>query len=1113
MKKNVPRINQVRLNQFLKIFLMFKFILALVIISSFQVFAKGYGQTVINVNFQNVTLKKAFKEIEKKSDYRFLYNDDILAKNELPASLNVANASLDETMTALLAKTNLVYKLSENNLVILSEKGATVSVLTVTGKVTDETGLPMPGVSVKVKGTSSGAQTDIQGRYVLNIPDASASNVVLVFSFIGYATQEVPLNGSSSLNIQLKASSNSLNEVIVVGYGSVKKKDLTGSVAVVNVDNAKKIASYDVAKLLQGQAAGVSVQGSGEPGGFVQIKIRGISTFGNNSPLFVIDGVPVDAPFDFPTDNIETIQVLKDASAAAIYGSRAATGVVIITTKKGKAGPLKVNYNGYYGLQNIAKRMDVTDRVGYQKITTAAELNAGLTIAPANDPNNPAFISKTNTDWQKEMFKTGKIQDHNLNLSGGADAISYNVGLGYFDNTSTLSGPQSYKRYNFTGNFQGKKGIFTFGGKTAYTQSHKNNPAITSSHAVFGGGLTSMLTAIPTMPVYDPNRLGGYGGSDNVTQRAITLNVIGMNNLVTDYSNRNRMFGNFWGELELVKNLKYKANLSYDRTDYENFHYEPSYDLGFYYLNTKYYLNDQNGNAHTGLVENTLSYQLTAGKHKLDVLAGTSYQEDHNQFVTGTASAAGSLKFFTFGSIADPTSKGLDGYKDAATLLSYFGRLNYNYDSRYLLTVNFRRDGSSRFGPKNRFGNFPSVALAWNVGNEKIFHLPEVISSLKLRGGYGVLGNQNFANYMYQSYINGNASYLFGNTLAPGATTVAVSDPNIKWESTSTANAAIDLGLFHEKLTLTTEYFYKKSTDILAGIPLPLSVGSVPAAVTTNAASTENKGVEFSVSYRENIGKLQLNIKADANTLKNKVLKLGGTNNPIYGAGSKTEVGREVGELYGFVTEGIFQNQADINSHATQTLAAPGDIKFKDVNGDHTITDADRVYLGSVIPKFYYGLNVSASYENFDASFFLQGSSGNKVFNGVYHDLMVGQYGNSSTAELNFWTPTNTNTNVPRPIIGDPNGNSRFSDRFVESGSYIKLQNAQLGYTVPKNILNKTHVFSSLRFYLSGQNLLIISKYRGYDPDFISDGLFSRGYDYGSFPNPRTVMVGVQVGL
>ena len=549
MKKNTDRTNQLRLNQFLKVILMLKFILILIVATSLQAFSKGYSQSKINVNFQNVSLKRALKEIEKKSDYHFLYNDDLLIKNDLPASLSIKDASLDEAMSALLSKTNLGYTLSENNLVILSEKGRTVSAVAITGKVTDESNQPLPGVSVIIKGTKQGTQTDVNGRYTLNIPDANANNVTLVFSFIGYNTQEVLLSGNTTVNIQLKPASNSLNELVVVGYGSVKKKDLTGSVSVVDVSNAKKTASYDVAKLLQGQAAGVSVQGSGEPGGFVQIKIRGIATFGNNSPLFVIDGVPVDAPFDFPTDNIETIQVLKDASAAAIYGSRAATGVIIITTKKGRSGPLKVNYDGYYGLQNIYKRIPVTDRIGYQKITTAAELNAGLTIAPANDPANAAFISNVNTDWQKEMFKTGRIQDQNLSLSGGSETMTYNLGLGYFDNISDLTGPQSYKRYNFTGSFQGKKGIFSFGGKTAYTQSHKDNPAFTNSHAVFGGGLTSMLTAIPTMPVYDPNRLGGYGGSDNVTQRAITLNVIGMNNLINDYSNRNRMFGNFWGEL------------------------------------------------------------------------------------------------------------------------------------------------------------------------------------------------------------------------------------------------------------------------------------------------------------------------------------------------------------------------------------------------------------------------------------------------------------------------------------------------------------------------------------------------------------------------------------
>jgi TonB-linked SusC/RagA family outer membrane protein len=1092
---------------------MLKFILVLIIVSSLQAFSKGYGQSKINVSFQNVPLKKAFKEIEKKSDYRFLYNDDVLDKNSLPASLNVVNASLDEAMAALLANTNLVYRLNENNLVILSEKGGIVAANKITGKVTDEAGQPMPGVSIKLKGSELGTQTGLDGKYALDIPDAKANNAVLVFSFVGYNTQEVSISGNSIVNIQLKAAPNSLNELIVVGYGSVKKKDLTGSVSVVNVDNAKKTASYDVAKLLQGQAAGVSVQGSGEPGGFVQIKVRGIATFGNNSPLFVIDGVPVDAPFDFPTDNIESIQVLKDASAGAIYGARAATGVVIITTKKGRSGPLKVNLDSYYGLQNIAKKIPVTDRLGYQKIATAAELNANLSIAPGNDPSNAAYISNVNTDWQKEMFKTGRIQDHNVSLSGGSDAVSYNLGLGDFDQTSTLSGPQSYKRYTYNGSFQGKKGIFSFGGKTAYTQSHKDNLAFTDSHAVFGGGVTSMLTAIPTMPVYDANRLGGYGGSDNVTQRAITLNVIGMNNLVKDYSDRNRMFGNVWGALELAKNLTYKINLSYDRTDYNNFHYEPSFDLGFYYLNTKYDLRDQKGDAHTGLMENTLAYQLNLGKNKIDFLAGTSYEADHNEFITGTATDAGSLQFFNFGAIPNASAKGLDGYSAASTLFSYFGRINYNYDGRYLFTANFRRDGSSRFSPSKRFGDFPSVAAAWNVSNEKFLHLPSFISSLKLRSGYGVLGNQNFANYMFQSYINGNASYVFGNTLAPGATAVTVVDPTIKWESTTTANAAIDLGLFNDKLLFTAEYFYKKSTDLIANIPIGLSNGSIPSSVITNAASVQNKGIEFTLTYKDDIGKFHYDITANANTLKNKVLKLGNTNNPIPGAGSKTIIGGEIGELYGFKTEGIFQSAADIASHATQTLAAPGDIKFKDVNKDGVITDDDRVFLGSVIPKIYYGLNFSVSYSSFDASFFFQGSAGNKVFNGVYQNLMGGQYSNASVDELKFWTPTNTNTNVPRPIIGDPNGNGRFSDRFVESGSYVKLQNAQVGYTIPKSILNRTHVFNSFRVYLSGQNLLTVSKYRGYDPDFISDGLFSRGFDYGSFPNPRTVMLGVQIGL
>lgn len=978
------------------------------------------------------------------------------------------------------------------------------------GRVTSlGNGNPLIGVTIQVKGTIRGTTTNNDGRYSL----AALPGDTLEFTSIGYESHEVVVGNRQPVDVALKASSSQLNDVVVIGYGTALKKDITGSIAVVDVKDARKTASYDMAKILQGHVAGVTVQGSGEPGGFVQIKLRGISTFGNNSPLFVIDGVPTDAPYDFSPDDIQSIQVLKGPSAAAIYGSRAATGVIIVTTKKGQQGPLKVNYSGYIGVQNIARKIPVTNAKQYQQITSAAELNAGLTVAPANDPNNPAYVSNINTDWQKVGLQTGVIQDHNVNMSGGGQYATYDVGLGYFNQTGTQIGPQKYDRYTINSRLDGHRGRFTYGVKFAYSQSHKGNYAATTGHAVFGGTVTSLLTAIPTMAVYDSNRLGGYGGSDQVKNRAISANIVGINNLVQDYNNRSRIAVNGWGQLEILKNLKYKLNLSYDRTDYKNFHFEPKFDMGYYYLNNDYYMTQQMGQGDSKLMENTLTYQFAEGRSKIDLLAGMTYQEDHSEYMLGSASDTATLNFHTFGAISDPGAKGITSYLDASTLLSYLGRANYNYDDRYLLTVNFRRDGSSRFSPIRRYGNFAGFAAAWNLSNEKFLHLPGEISHLKLRGGYGELGNQNFGNYLFQSYIDGSANYLFNNVLATGATTVSVADPSLKWESTQTSNVAIDLGLFGERLTFTAEYFDRRSKDIITNIPIPYSVGSFPQTLTTNAASLKNTGLEFTAEYKKVDGRFTYDISANASTLKNRVLALGGTNNPIYGSGSKTAVGHEVGELFGFRTEGLFQSADDIKNHATQTGAAPGDVKFVDENGDGVISDEDRVYLGSAIPKIYYGFNFDASYKNFDLSFFWQGNAGNKVFNGVYQALMAGQYGNDSKDELNYWTSTHTDTKVPRPVIGDPNGNNRFSDLFVESGSYLKLQNAQIGYTIPSGILERKHIITSLRVYLSGQNLVTISRYKGYDPDFISDGLFSRGFDYGSFPNPRAFIFGVQLGF
>ena len=979
---------------------------------------------------------------------------------------------------------------------------------TVTGTVQEDNGAALPGVNVLIKGTTRGTTTDAKGQFEVVVPGAET---ILVFSSVGYQSKEVVVGARTQITVNLLPDEKSLNEVVVVGYGSQKIKDLTGSVGIVKVDEARKTASYDIAKQLQGQVAGVTVQSSGEPGGFVQIKIRGISTFGNNSPLFVIDGVPVDAPYDFNPGDIESIQVLKDASAGAIYGSRAATGVVIITTKKGKAGPLKINYNGYAGFNKIYRDIPVLDREGYQAVTRAAETNAGLAIAPGNDPSNPAYISSVNTNWQKEGLKTGHIQDQNLSLSGGTEALHGSVGLGYFNQTSTVTGPQKYKRYTLNTNIVGKKGIFEFGAKVAYSHADKIGAENTRDHAVFGGAVTSLLTAIPTMPVYDPNRLGGFGGSDNNTQRAITLNVIGMNSLLRGEDSRNRLLTNVWGEIQPIKGLKYRLNVSYDNTGWNYTYFEPKYDLGFYYLQPIAIYTETRGQNAVSLIENTLTYTKQIGKHKFDLLGGYTFQKGQYGQMYGSLRGLTEpyIKNMGAGVTADG-SRNITGTNATATLASMLGRVNYNYGDRYLLTFNFRRDGSSRFSPENRYGNFMSVAAAWNIHND--IKLPDAISSLKLRGGYGTLGNQNIGDYLFDTYINNFSGYVFNGVLVPGATRTQVVDPSIKWESKQTSNVALDMSLFHDQLALTVEYFDNRAFDMLAPIPLPYSVGSTNTTITTNAASVKNSGLEFTATYRKQSGDFRYEISANAHTLKNKVLELGGSNNPIYGSASKTELGGSVGEIFGYKTDGIFKTADEVKAHAAQTNAAPGDIRFQDTNNDGVISALDRVSLGSSIPKIYFGTNFNASYNNFDLSFFFQGSGGNKVYNGVYRDLMGLQYSNSSVDALNYWTPTNTNTNVPRPIIGDPNANNRDSDRYVESGTYVRLQNIQLGYNVPSSVLSKIKI-NTARIYVSGQNVFLITKYKGLDPDFTSDGLFSRGFDYGSYPNSRSILLGLQIGF
>jgi len=972
----------------------------------------------------------------------------------------------------------------------------------ISGSVTSaQDNLPLPGVNIMIKGTKTVAVTGFDGEYTIK----ASPNDVLVFSFIGFQNQEVAVGNQSKVNVTLSEDTNKLNEVVVVGYGTQKKSDLTGSIGVVDVESAKKTITYDPAKMLQGQVAGVTVQSSGEPGGFVNVKIRGINSFTNNNPLFVIDGMIVANPNDFAPGDIESMQVLKDASAAAIYGVQGANGVVIITTKKGKNGKMDITFKSIVGLQNVARRWDLTDRVGYQKITTAAELNAGLTVAPGNDPTSPSYISNVDTNWQNEAFETGVIQNQSLTFNGGAEVLGYNLNVDYFKNTSYLNSPQDYERLSTNLNLYGKKGKFKYGAKLGYTESDKEN---FNEYNVGQSAIVDLLGAVPTMPVYDPKRLGGYGGTDNLTQRAISMNVIGYNNLIENSGTRNRFIGDIWGELEIVKGLKYKLDASYDRVDWHNRRFIPPSDLGWYYITTndEASLDLESGNQARTFLNNLLTYEISVGKHKIDALAG--WIQERNDFYRMRSRGVG----YTPGEIsqvqyADATSS--EEYKNTVTNISYLSRLNYSYDDRYFITGNFRQDKTSLFSEENNTGNFYSFSGAWKVSNEKFLHLPEWFNTIKLRGGYGELGNNTIGTYAYSPTINAFAGYNFNNALAPGTTVISAIDPNVHWEKTATSNVALELGFFNNDLQITAEYYQKKSTDLLIGVPLPYSTGAFPASITTNAGAVKNSGFEFTASYNNNHNEFKYNISANLGTLKNEVLQIGLNGNPIYGAASKTEVGRSIGELYTYETAGIFQNAADLASSPTQTNAGVGDIKFKDLNGDGQITDADRKFMGVAIPKYSYGINLGAEYKNFTFSMFWQGSGGNKVFNGLYRNLMTEQYGNSSVDALNYWTPTNTNTNVPRPIIGDPNGNARDSNRFIESGDYIKLQTMEIGYNIP---VPKDIFIERARVYVNGQNLFIISNYRGYDPDFnYNDGLFSRGYDAGSFPNPRTISLGVEV--
>lgn len=1013
-------------------------------------------------------------------------------------------------------------------LTILSSNKVMAQRNEIIGKVTDSKGEALIGVSISLKDDKNrGTVTDLNGTFTLNVEN----NKTLVFTYIGYVTQEVLLKGLSHLNVVLNEDTQKLDEVVVVGYGTQKKSDITGSVAVVNAKDLQKYATSDIAQLLQGRTAGVQVNSDGQPGATPSIRIRGYSTFGDAQPLYVIDGVPVGTSSrDFNPNDIESMQVLKDASAGAIYGSRAANGVIIITTKSGKNNtPLKVNYNGYYGVDQVWQKIPVLGREDYQTIVNEVRTNAGLSKLPGNDPSSPYYISDVDTDWQKEGLKLGMRQNHNINLSGGGQFTTYNVGLDYTQNKGTFEGNgPTYERYSARMNSTAEKGIFKFGESFYYAHSHENT--LTYNSTILKGSrpplIIDLVEAVPTQKIYDANNLGGYGGTEAEIHNVISLNAIGINRMFKNYTDVDRIVASGYGELTLLKkknqSLKYKINLSYDKTIAHDYSFIPAFDLGYFFTNSNAQLTEGNRTYTTALVENTLNYKMNLGKHSLDVLVGQMYQSVDFYDASGHTE---SLTEPYYPVLNNGSNKSASGSKSKSVLSSYLGRLNYNYDDKYLITATLRRDGSSRFAPSNRFGYFPSIALAWRLSNEESIKLPEFISDVKIRGSYGQLGNQNIGDYLYSSYINSNMPYNFNGTKVTGGLQTSVVSESIKWEVKTTTNIGVDMNMFNGAIDFSAEYYNSKTKDLLVGVPIPFTVGSVNFSPTVNAGSMRNSGFEFAATYHKTKGELRFDISANVSTLKNKVLALGGNNEPIYGTGSKTEVGSEVGQHFGYEATGIFQSTAEVSGHAFQSAAtAPGDIIFKDqltvdTNGDGVpdagdgiINADDRIYLGSAIPKLNYGFNISLYYKKWDLSLFASGASGYKINSRMYRDLMLTtDYINRHEDILDRWTPTNTNTDIPRVVSDDPNGNQRDSNRkgWLQNGDYLRINTLSLGYTFPNNFIKG---LNTTRIYVTAQNLYTFQAYKGYNPDFTS-GVWNPGFDAGSFPKPRTIMLGVQLSL
>ncbi len=1138
--------------------------------------ANSYAEgTKFNLSFKDATVEEFFSAIESQSDYRFLYRHETIENKRI--TVDAKNAGIDEILQKALAGAEIDYTILANNLVVIkpSEVRVKLQGITVTGVITSALdNQPMPGVTVMEKGTTNGTITNIEGKYSITVQNTEA---ILTFSFMGFTSQEVTVNDQKVIDISMEEEVKELDQVIVVGYGQMKKSDLTGAVVSVDEESLRTSKAANIDQALQGRVAGVQItSNSGQPGGATSVRIRGASSINNsNEPLYVIDGVQFQgngvsvAGFDWaggangqsrvnplstinPND-IVSIEVLKDASASAIYGSQAANGVVIITTKRGKEGVSLVSYNSYYSLQSLPKKLEMMNLPEFAEYRV--EIAQQLNQEPDEHYLDPSLLGD-GTDWQDAVFRTAWTSSHNISVTGGSERITYALSGGYFSQDGIIIG-SNFSRYNGRLNIDNQvKDWIRVGANVAYTRTDETITLNDGSDGV----IMNALTMQPDIPVR--NFDGDYAGPD-VTYSGSSYNPVALALLRNNKLDRERFMGNVYASFDFLKNFNFRSEFAIDNNNSINIAFHPTYQFGAI-ENTINKMRQRDENSIFWSWNNILNFnRKISEKHAINIMLASEAQKSSWQGTDVIKENFASNEIHVLSQGENPTLS-TNGWKDASSQLSYFGRVFYNYDERYLSTFTLRADGSSKFGPENKWGYFPSFSLAWRISNESFMANLTFLQDMKIRFGYGQVGNTPNETYLYGASLTSNNS--------PFGTFYRVQkniNPELKWEATEMYNIGLDLSLFNGRISLIAEAYKKQTKDMLLQLSLPNYLGGPNnwqdiAAPYINAGRMENKGLEFTLTtYNLKQDKFLWQTDITLTLNRNKVVELDDTSRiyfdglywyPEFQTATMTKVGEPIGVYYGYVTEGIFQNEQEILDHAVQivnpdTSSAErpnginlvdkttgvwiGDIKFRDLNGDDIIDENDQTIIGNPNPNFSFGFNNTFTFGPVDLSIYLQGSYGADILNysrvrienmtSPYsnqaktvttrsHDALVDPEGNPE--DPSNITLANPGTDMPRFATNDVNRNNRMSDRFIEDGSYLRIQNLTLGYTFPATLSQKVKI-QRLRIYMNCQNLYTFTKYSGYDPEI---GAFNQNarvqnVDMGRYPTPRMITFGLDIDL